>query len=69
MVSKFSVKLYRYEQKHHYEQHTIEKVRYEDAEYLEEFHDEIRLSNISYIEIFDGIENNSIKIEELGDKM
>lgn len=61
MVSKFSVDHYEFDKKHRYENHNLEKIEYENEELMEEFHDEIRLKNISYVEILDNIANASIK--------
>lgn len=52
-----------------YEKHTIEKLYYEPEEYLKEFSDEIKFTNISYLKILDEIDNGHIKPKELGLKM
>lgn len=52
-----------------YEKHTIEKLYYEPEEYLKEFSDEIKFTNISYLKLLDEIDSRHIKPKELGLKM
>ena len=69
MVSKFSVDHYQFDKKHRYEKNNLEKHVYENEEFKAEFHDEIRLKNISYEEILDKIANADIKPDQLGENM
>lgn len=61
---------FRSRQKHHkYEKHSLSLLHYEHEEEVEEFVDERRFRNISYVEFLDRIDNGSIKPDNLGLKL
>ncbi|CAG9811153.1 unnamed protein product [Chironomus riparius] len=52
-----------------YEKHTLETSFYEIQEYLNEFEDEMKFGNFSYLDILTKIEDETIKLEQLGIKL
>lgn len=52
-----------------FENHNLELLFYEDAEYLRETEDEQKIGNFSYFELLDKIVNFSLNPDKLGIKL